>query len=620
MSSETASAIDAKDLSTASVEGKRRVSAKSLFADAVWDFTTEIAVEHFTYSEQVINWEFKITEEKTSLDPAFATMLMGLKELAYALLFLRRPRKYVYVSRMVRRLMHFVRFLGGGKYPIYRFQDVLKSDIKKYIKILKSRADGTGEISPYTYNVYLIYLNHLYDCKDYLSDYLRFRPTPIKSLNKITGCKYRNKNVTKAIPDEQLKCLIEVALDYIQNRSIGILKCLEEYSHFLRNTDARLIKSSDRKCRYLYEHFFPKRNDFHGVSELERELTYLRTACLIVVGFCTGMRLSELLAIECGSIVKQKGPTHEDFYWIKSLLFKTQKKNSGSPRMWMCGRLAAQAVSVMENINKLITGTNQRKHLFITWGNTIVNLKRTHRRRIKCLGGRTTHTNLKSFCAAHNIVDDIHPHRLRRSFARNIIRYSTTSILALKEHFKHWSLYMTDWYVGLDFELIRDLEAERLLLSIEAMDKICTQQVGGTGGRRWTKELERRIAEGRLPRTFRGKAGAEFRRTMIESLHTSGMLVVPCGDFTYCVFQKDRALCTSGDSPVVNRCNPFDCSCSYILPENLPFYRKRLAFFRANYNDLSEEEKGGPKGLYFRQETLKAQRVIESFEHNDQTE
>ena len=47
----------------------------------------------------------------------------------------------------------------------------------------------------------------------------------------------------------------------------------------------------------------------------------------------------------------------------------------------------------------------------------------------------------------------IHPHMFRRTFARYVARYDTTNLLALKEHFKHISLSMTDYYVGNDLEL-----------------------------------------------------------------------------------------------------------------------------------------------------------------------
>ena len=62
----------------------------------------------------------------------------------------------------------------------------------------------------------------------------------------------------------------------------------------------------------------------------------------------------------------------------------------------------------------------------------------------------------------------IHPHMFHRTFARHVVRYDTTNLLALKEHFKHISLSMTDYYVGSDLELwtLMMEEEEKLLLRV----------------------------------------------------------------------------------------------------------------------------------------------------------
>jgi hypothetical protein len=156
-------------------------------------------------------------------------------------------------------------------------------------------------------------------------------------------------------------------------------------------------------------------------------------------------------------------------------------------------------------------------------------------------------------------------------------------------------------------------EAERLLLSIEAAEKICTEKVGGVGGRRWTQELDQRIREGRLPRDFRGKAGAEFRKKMIQGLHDSGMMVIPCGSFTYCVFEKERALCTKGERPSVNRCHPVECANSFILIEHVPVYQQKLASLEAMYVNLSEDAKHSPAGVLYAEEIRKIHQALQPF-------
>lgn len=590
-----------------------RVSALSVFSDNTWDFTAEIGNKSLTISDRAINWKFKVTQERDSLDPAYETMLLALKQLAYAMLFLVQPRKCVFVIRVITRLKTFVQFLSKGEHPIYRFQDVLETDLERYIERRKQRFDGKGEVNARTLLLQLLYLNKLFDYREYMSDYLLFRPTGDKTPAQMIGCRIDQRLKTKAIPDDELKAMIDVAIDYIQNQSVLMFKCLEEYNLFAQRVGLKAIKRS-RKWHYIEDHFFSFREDYRSSAELNASLVRLRTACFIIIAFCTGMRMSELLATRRGSISQQWDANHGTFYWLRSLLFKTQRTNSGSPRSWMCGRVAAEAVFVMERMGELLGAHSETKYLFIKFQHFTLLERTDHRIKFKCLSVTTAQSNLKAFCAFHQLCKSIHTHRLRRSFARNIIRYSTTPILALKDHLKHWSLYMTEWYVGLDNEMIEELEAERLVLSMELMEKICTQPVGGAGGRRWSKELDQRIADGTLPRKFRGKAGIEYRQEIIISLHESGMVASRCGTFTTCIFLPEGARCTTGKRPVVNLCNPYDCIHSYILPENVPFYRQKLADSERLFNALTEEAKSGPVGQFYQREMRKARRALEPFE------
>src|SRR3954447_17501609 len=69
----------------------------------------------------------------------------------------------------------------------------------------------------------------------------------------------------------------------------------------------------------------------------------------------------------------------------------------------------------------------------------------------KPLGETTTYLWLKGFIKELKLnVGHIHPHQFRRTFARNVARWSNAPILALQRHFKHWSLLMTDYYIGVD--------------------------------------------------------------------------------------------------------------------------------------------------------------------------
>ncbi len=137
------------------------------------------------------------------------------------------------------------------------------------------------------------------------------------------------------------------------------------------------------------------------------------------------------------------------------------------------------------------------------------------------------------------------------------MRYDTTNLLALKEHFKHISLNMTDHYVGDDLELWMMLEEETERISFESFDKaLRADQLAGPGGVRLKKKVDQAISEGRLEKGFRGEAGEHLRRSMIIELVEAGQRVYPCAASNYCWFHDGTALAREGDRPVLQRCNP----------------------------------------------------------------
>ncbi|HEX5432836.1 MAG TPA: tyrosine-type recombinase/integrase, partial [Candidatus Angelobacter sp.] len=151
----------------------------------------------------------------------------------------------------------------------------------------------------------------------------------------------------------------------------------------------------------------------------------------------------------------------------------------------------------------------------------------------------------------------LHPHMFRRTFARHVVRYGTTNLLALKEHFKHVSLSMTDHYVGSDLELWTLMIEEEEKLFFESFDKaLRAERMAGPGGVRLKRKIDEAITEGRLPREFRGEAGDHLRKEMIRNLVDSGQRVYPCAISNYCWFRAESALCTQENHPLLKRCNP----------------------------------------------------------------
>lgn len=257
-----------------------KVSARSFFFDDEWDFTEEQGDPSLSICHKVIKWDFDITGTRKSSDPEYAEMLLAMKQLAYFMLY-SLERKPISVTARVLRWASLIKFMADRPFPVFRFRDILESDLKEYLSYLKSRK-GRGDnvsLSPATITHHLSCLNLLHDFKDHLVDYLEFRPSGKTSPNKAAGFKEADAlaNRTQAIPDMELKGLIEYALKCVYEKAPVTIKCLEELFTFARKKKGKLtnisISESDTND------FFKSRADCASLPDLIKELRSLRSAC-----------------------------------------------------------------------------------------------------------------------------------------------------------------------------------------------------------------------------------------------------------------------------------------------------------------------------------------------------
>jgi hypothetical protein len=94
--------------------------------------------------------------------------------------------------------------------------------------------------------------------------------------------------------------------------------------------------------------------------------------------------------------------------------------------------------------------------------------------------------------------------------------------------------------------------------------------MAGPGGSHLKRKIDEAIADGRLPKDFRGEAGSHLRKEMIRNLVEAGQRVYPCAASNYCWFRPESALCTQGDHPLLKRCNPGACANSIVTLEHKP--------------------------------------------------
>lgn len=562
-----------------------RISAASRFRDMLWDFSKEITNPTYGLCLRRIPWDYEIRKGELFTHPKYASLMLASKQLLYATLSSPERNKRFKPNSAAKawiHLRHFVIFLVNRKYPILRFKDVTRHVIEEYLKSLEeenNRGQKRSKATRYRYH-YCIRLLFIYRHK--ITDSIQFDPfggeSPSTGLG-LTRALVRLSQ-TQPIPEAPLSRLVNSGLEYV-----------DIYSNFLISAP-RIIARAKRKydrgnwCAFNREikrqlsrpvARLPASSDISFdfsapvMTVIAEHLTRLRTACFILIAFVTGMRASEILSLEAGCVETEYTDDGE-FIWLRSTLHKTLGPGPATPSKWLGGPVAARAVAVLESL-RIKLGLKCRK-LFVPvsrWGMSMWNGD--------AIRTSTMNERLEDYVRWLDLKDEngeplhLSTHRFRRTFARHVVRSDATNLLALRDHFKHLSLAMTDHYVGMDEELQDMLNDEANLLSVESFDRaLRSDRLGGPRGKEIVKQVDAAIAAGRLPPEFRGEAGAHLRRDMIAEWVAAGQQVYPCGVGNDCWFRPGYALCTQGDRPVVEACNP-TCPNCVIGPEHESHWR-----------------------------------------------
>jgi len=562
------------------VDGENpQVSELSRFHDDVWDLTRENQNPTTDKAMKRIRWDFVTPGGGRFTDPCFRRLLIAFKQFLYALRWHpidSAPFGASTLSGIFRKTKRFVIHVLTYPAPILRFKDILPHHCEDYVKNLLGSSLSMG----YKYHC-LSALEKLALYSRAMEDGLVIEPLNGDSPGRVVGWEITAllETQTEIIPDDTLGPLVRASLEYVDRFASYLL----DASDGIEEIRKRQCRDDYSSARYLRDHAASaygldgtKLEGGLSGRDLNRELVYLQTACFVLIAFATGMRISEILSLREGCCETQSEPGQPDLVWLRSRVFKMQGVPEGRKAKWLGGPICTKAVQVLERLTRPTRRQTKSRSLWVP----IPALARLPRE-AGPLTGSTILYRLEVFVAMLELRDPsgrpfhLHPHMFRRTFARHVVRYDTTNLLALKEHFKHVSLSMTDYYAGSDLELWALMMAEEERLLFESFDKVLgAEHLAGPGGARLTRKIDEAIEEGRLPREFRGEAGNHLRKGMVRNLVESGQRVYPCAAANYCWFRPESALCTQGTHPLLKRCNPGACTNSIILLEHKPHWEK----------------------------------------------
>ena len=498
-----------------------KVSRKSNFNDNVWELDLPDIYHHKT---RILNWG-----KKTTLGydlTKYPNLLDTIKKVVFFIqttLETRKKRK----ALSQKDCYMYLRCLADWmiKNEVYYFKDFNQKDLFSYIDWLKNEKinskNSNKNISGYIYAI-----RDLLVFTDYLEDKIEqdiFNGVDILNLVQV---KKSEETKTKAIPNN--------VLEKICNKILPIID-------YFYNNDIEINNLSKQNLTIKKDIMTPTGKIMNKKEEFKNEyvIRMLNSICYFTIGLYTGMRVSEMLSLKknCYEI------DENNVVILNSTLFKIVENNEGRPEKWGCGlnnenNYAIKAIKILSKITP-----NEYEDLFFTYPN----------KKLKIIQSYQINKFLNELIDFCEVDWNISTHQLRKTFAKLIGITDKTCLVALKEHFKHASLAMTDYYVGTSYELIGMINEEKQLEITEGLDSILSSnKLAGKLGEKISK----------INMKFRGNV--EARNNYIEELINNSDLVVVPHEYGFCIYQPEQAKCKGENKNIglntCTKCNNFAVS------------------------------------------------------------
>jgi integrase len=607
--------VTKSDFEQAIAANPKMTGAGSRFDDEIWDLSTEMAAVRKPPCAKRINFrmrarghdvvKYSFPEGKGLVDyPSFHTHAKRL--IAAMILSPRNKLGPVFAASTLLKMVGALRrvYCHLAREGYTELESVPRWGFESFTKAIEVYPSGL---------LVAFRLLHLY--RDLVPAFT-FDPWQLAMATPAAqaGARARYQNPTEPIPDPAFRQLLRVCVAYVQERAGPILDAREALARVrAERTNKSLTAYPSKERRFAHqsvwerievEKIYPDhvgpRAHLCSAERVQDACRHLQMAAVALLFATTGMRLNELLTISSGCI---KRTTDGDIprVWIESTHSKYADRAAGDRARWLCSSIGEQAVAVLARLSEPTRRESRSDYL-------IGPLAERGRHRIKNMGttykGGSANTFFsprfwwRRFLHEHRIangdgkVAHIHSHQFRRTFARwCALSDSTTSLLALKDHFKHASILMTRHYAQIDDELLLLFELEKERISAESFDKVLrAEALGGIGGHLIKRNIDAAIEVGELPRNFRGVAGARVRKECIQNWLQSGVQMRACAGH-YCVPIDPHVACAETNSI---GCNKGTCRNAVFHPEHAPGLAEKIRNDRRTLGKVTEWTPGAP--------------------------
>ena len=267
----------------------------------------------------------------------------------------------------------------------------------------------------------------------------------------------------------------------------------------------------------------------------------------------------------------------EEYLFVNGRIYKTAQSTEGKPHAWVAPAIIERVIEVLEQLSASLRNKCDRTELLLTSRSGTGWLGERPGDSVEIIAGPSVGKRLNRHFGLFIGLPKYRgktwhwsTHQGRKTFARFIAKEDRSGLHALKEHFGHRSVVITDQaYAGADYEMSE-------LIGQAAQEEMVTAYAEALTAERLAGATGARINE-RSP--FRGqlvKDGAlEYAR---RRLNDTGSTFHRC-DYGYCYYSQRHAAC-HGDEygpnhalRTQNTC--VDCKNFIVVPKHGPVWEER---------------------------------------------
>lgn len=441
----------------------------SRYGDDVWDFTPLFPHAARGDTDKRIDWTKVPAEWVALLKDSLATFVRVRRPGGLRLDPATLPKRFVTLNA-------FAKWCSAN--GIERYSQATPFDLARYLQKLRD-----DRVYDRTLSGHMQLLRRVYDMREHLFDSFSdatAREISSENLGPLWEPDADDARRTELLPMAEAAALFTAALDVLGGAD-RVLDVRDE----LEGTWAAQRGRAERK--HWGETVKRPRvvaAGFKDVYAFESRLMDIRTAAYIVLAQSTGCRVHELGDAKVGCVFEEviDGVT---YCWLKA---STRKIGDG-PEKWLAPEVARHAARVLERhsaplreqlktrLIELEIAYASQKAGRAPLATEITEVKRNVDRLFLSAGpgGKIGSTDTKchnkqlnAFARRMRITlgSRLHTHRFRRTYAVIVVRLNKgirVDLVTLKQHFKHASVLMTEWYSALsdaDRELLGMIDDE----------------------------------------------------------------------------------------------------------------------------------------------------------------